>query len=309
MPLTLVEAAKLAANEGRVMEAAIAMQYAEASMILEFLPFRDIAGGALTYNREETMPGIGFRGVNSGFEESTGIVNPVVETLAIAGGDLDVDRFITSTMGADVRESQEQMKVRSLALAWERTFINGDTQTAPTEFDGLKKRLTGTQLVANATSGTAPLSLNNLDYAISRCRMATHLVMNVKTRLNLQAAARNTGVGGYITQTINEFGQPVTQYGNLPIIELEEDNEGNEILPFTEAGNGSGTDGSSIYVVSFRDMGLFGIQNGSIRVDDLGMLETKPALRTRVEWYAGIAIYDGRSASRLYGVADGAVTA
>jgi hypothetical protein len=50
-----------------------------------------------------------------------------------------------------------------------------------------------------------------------------------------------------------------------------------------------------------------GIQNQGVDVRDLGELETKPVLRTRVEWYAGIACYSGKAMARLRGVKDVAV--
>lgn len=311
MALTLIEAAKRAYNEGREYESTIIRQFAESSPILENLDFRSIAGNALSYNRQERLPGIGFRGVNEGYPESTGVLNPITETLAIAGGDLDVDQFIIKTLGADLRDQEEMMKVESLALAWTRTFFKGDQAGNPKEFDGLQKRVTGSQLVtAGSTSGGDALSLNRLDFAISRVRRPTHLAMNVQMRLRLQAAARNTGVGGFITQTVDNFGRPLSAYANLPILEIEEDNDGNEILPFTEANPGGGTAAStSIYVLSMQPLMLQGIQNGDIEVHDLGELQTKPSVRTRVEWYAGIAIFDGRSVARLSGIRDAAVTA
>lgn len=311
MALTLVEAAKVAANEGFELESAVMLQYASSSPILEVLPFRDIAGNALKYNREEVMPGIGFRGVNGSFSESTGILNPQTESLAIAGGDLDVDTFLVRTMGEGVRSSQEMMKVRSLALAWTNTFIQGDTATNPVEFDGLKKRLTGTQLVsAGSTSGGDALSLAKLDEVIDAVVDPTHLIMNKAMRRRLTAAARTSTIGGFINYELDAFGRKVEVYQGLPILVLDEDNNKNKILPFTEAGAGGGSSVCcSIYCVSMGEMKFQGIQNGGIQVRDLGELDTKPCLRTRVEWYAGMAIFDGRSAARLYGVKDAAVTA
>jgi hypothetical protein len=311
MSLTLVEAAKLALNEGKEKLATVILQYAESSGVLENLPFRNIAGNAFTYNREETLPGIGFRGINESYSESTGIVNPVTETLSISGGDLDVDNFLIQTLGAGTRSSQEMMKVKALSLSWTNTFVNGDTATNPKEFDGIKKRLTGTQLVsAGATSGGDVLSLERLDALIDQVDEPTHIIMNKTMRRRLTAASRNTGVGGYITFEQDQFGRRVEMYQGLPIVVLQEDNERNLILPFTEAGEGGGTaQCSSIYCVSFDDMGLTGIQSGGIDVRDLGELDTKPAMRTRVEWYAGLAILQPRAAARLYGVKDGAVVA
>lgn len=310
MALTLLEAAKTALNEGKEYEAAIIKQYAESSGILNGLSFRDISGSALAYNREETMPGIGFRGVNGSFSESTGIVNPQTETLAITGGDLDVDNFIMRTMPGS-REDQEMMKVRSLALSWTNTFINGDTIAQPKEFDGLKTRLTGTQLVdAGATAGGDPLSLEKLDELIDQVIEPTHLIMNKTMRRKLTVASRSTSIGGFITYDRDEFGRQLAMYADLPIIVLDEDNEKNQILPFTEAAPGGGASAStSIYCVSMGPLRLQGIQNGDIDVRVLGELDSKPAVRTRVEWYCGFGIFDGRSAARLQGVTNGAVTA
>src|SRR6185503_4759374 len=104
---------------------AIIELYAMTSDILRVLPFETIAGNALRYNREETLPGIGFRGVNEAYTESTGVINPVAEPLVIAGGDLDVDVFILETMGTDQRAVQEAMKTKALALRWSQAIIKG----------------------------------------------------------------------------------------------------------------------------------------------------------------------------------------
>lgn len=309
MALTLIEAAKLAANQGKEFEAAVALQYAESSPILENLPFRDIMGNAFTYNREETLPGIGFRGVNGSFNESTGVMNPQTETLAIAGGDLDVDTYLIKTMGGDIRATQERQKIKALSLAWTNTSINGDTQATPEEFDGLKKRLTGTQLISNAASGTGALSLDKLHETYDQVMDPTHWIMNQTMARRLTAASRNSSVGGFVTHSMDSFGRPISTYMELPILVLKQDNNRAEILPFTEAGNGSGSDGTSIYCVSFRDMGLIGLQNGGIEARDLGEIDSKPAMRTRVEWLAGQAMFDAQSAARLYAVTNGAVVA
>lgn len=311
MVLTLLEAAKQAADRGNIYESAIIRQYAESSPILANLSFRQIAGNSITYNREDKLPGVGFRGINEAYPESTGILNPQTETLSLCGGDLDVDLALIKSFGGDIRTEQEMMKVRSLSLAWSRTFIKGDNTVDPREFDGLQRRLTGTQLVAaGATSGGDALSLTQLDYAISRVRRPTHLIMNVKTALRLDAAARTINVAGYMSYEQDAFGRRVRAYQGLPILELEEDNNGNEILPFTEANPGGGTPAStSIYVVSFGPMMCQGLQNGDIEVRDLGELQVKPCLRTRVEFYAGMMIMDGRAASRLWGIRDAAIVA
>jgi hypothetical protein len=308
MALTLVEAAKQSQNP---IQSAVIEMYAESSDIMAALPFQNITGNALRYNREETLPGIGFRGVNEAYTESTGVLNPMTEPLVIAGGDLDVDTFILNTMGQQQRSVQEKMKVKSLALAWTKQFLKGDSTSDPRGFDGLQARLTNNQLMyAGDTDGGDALSLAKLDAAIDLVDSPTHIIMNKTMRRRLSAAARLYTVGGFINYQLNEFGRRVMYYNDLPILTVDSDNDGTDILQFNETGyTGSTATGCSIYVVSFGDGMLTGIQNGVMDVRDLGELQTKPAVRTRVEWFAGIALFHGKAAARLGGITDAAIVA
>lgn len=307
MALTLVEAAKTSTNP---IQSGVIEMFARSSDILTALPFENITGNALRYNREETLPGVGFRGVNEAYTESTGVLNPVTEALTICGGDLDVDKFILQTMGMNQRSQQESMKVKALTGRFTKAFIKGDNATEPREFDGLQIRLTGSQKIsAGSTSGGTALSLSKLDELIDAVDNPTHLIMNRTMRRRLSAAARSTSVGGYITYGLDAFGRKVTMYNDLPILIVDQDNTGTEILQFNEAAASGSATASSIYCVSFGSAMLTGIQNGGIEVSDLGELQTKPAYRTRVEWYPGIAVWHGKAAARLWSIADAAVTA
>ncbi len=307
MGLTLIEAAKL--ETGDVVRSAVIEMYAGSSDILMNLPFTDIQGNALKYNRETSLPGIGFRGVNESYTSSTGVLNPLTEALVIAGGELDVDTFIVQTMGMNQRAVQEQMKVRGLGLAWTKKFIKGDSSADPREFDGLQKRIIGNQLIAagSTANGTA-LSLAKLDEAIDQTLNPTCLVMNKAMRRRLTQAARDTSIGGFISYDKNVFGQTIMKYNDLPILTVDLDNDGLSILPFTEAATSGTATATSLYVLSMGDGALSGIQNGGMRVTDLGVLQASPLYRTRVEWFNGICIMHGRAATRLYSIADAAVT-
>jgi hypothetical protein len=301
MALTLLEAAKL--NSGDVYKAGVLTKFAETSDLLRVLPFEGINGNSLKYNVEETLPGIGFRGVNESFDESTGIINPKVESLTIAGGDLDVDKFIVDTMGTDQRAVQESMKIKALSLSWTRTFIKGDNETEPREFDGLQVRLTGDALIANHATG-AGLSLAKLDEAIDAVDGANYIAMSKSVRRHLTVAARTQSVGGNITYMKDEFGRQVTMYNDIPILIMDKDNENNEILGYTETGSTT-----SVYVLALGEGQVSGLENGGMEVRDLGELETKPAFRTRVEWYSGMGAFAPRVASRLKNITDAAATA
>lgn len=249
--------------------------------------------------------------MNEAYPESTGILNPVTEPLVIAGGDLDVDKFIVTTMGVSQRSVQEAMKVKSLALARTKQFVKGDSKGDPRGFDGLQVRLTNNQLLwAGGTDGGDALSLSKLDELIDAVEQPTHLLMSKAMRRRLTAASRNASIGGFITYTQDSFGRTISVYNDLPILIIDTDNEGNSILGFDEVGaTGSTATATSIYCVSLNDGMLGGIQSGTMMATDLGELETKPVYRTRIEWYAGIACYHGRAAARLGGIKDAPVVA
>jgi hypothetical protein len=310
MPLTLIEASKL--NDGEVKRNAVIEMFAANSDILRVMPFDDIPGGSLSYNLEGKLPGVAFRGFNESYSESTGMINPQVEVLKIAGGDLDVDKALVKTRGAAIRSTQEAMKVKAMSLYLTKKIITGDSEAEPREFDGLRKRITGDQLVP-ANLGTPgsnlPLSLEALDAAIDKVDNPTHLLMSKDMRRKLTVAARTTSVGGDISYTVDEFGRRVAQYNDLPILIADYDDTGARILDFNEAGPAGGSTSTSIYVLSFAPGMLTGLQNGIMDVEDLGSLQEKPVFRTRVEWLVGMAALHGRSAARIWGVTNAAVTA
>ena len=308
MALTLIEAAKL--ETGDVFRSGVIELYAGSSAILANLPFQSIAGNALKYNREAALPGVGFRGVNEAYTPSTGVLNPIVEALVIAGGDLDVDKFIIDTMGENIRSTHEAMKIRALGLQWTQKFIKGDTSSDPREFDGLQVRITGNQLIAaGATAGGTALSLSVLDQAIDQTLNPTHLLMSKGMARKLTTAARNYQIGGFITYSVDFFGKRVMEYNGMPILTVDLDGTGAPILPFTEAATSGAATAGSIYILSLTEDGLIGLQNGGMDVRDLGELQSAPVFRTRLEWYNGIAIFNGRAVTRIYSISDAPITA
>lgn len=306
MALTLLEAAKLSHDP---VQSAVIEMFARQSDILAALPFETIPGGAVTYHREGALPGVAFRGVNESYTESTGVINPITDSVVIAGGDLDVDRFLIETRGAQQRAVQTEMKVKNIADSWTTKFIKGDSTSDPREFDGLQARLTGNQLIeAGSTNGGDALSLAKLDQLIDAVDNPTHLIMSKAMRRRLSAAARLYTVGGYVTYDLDAFGRRVMFYNDLPILVAYSQNGGTEPLGFTEVGSGGATaTATSIYCVSLGSGRMSGIQNGGMSVRDLGEQDSKPVFRTRVEWYAGIALWHGRAAARLRGISDAAV--
>src|SRR5690625_1155254 len=301
MALTLPEAAKLSTD---VLQRGVIETFARESAVLEMLPFMDIEGNAYRYNQEKTLPGVGCRGVNEAYYESTGIVNQLSEGLVIAGGDADVDRYIVQTRGNvnNQRAIQTAMKVKALSLTWTDTFFNGDTGSDANAFDGLKKRLTGGQVIEAGENGEK-LSIMMLDELIDSVEGEPD-VLYVSKAMRREIKALIQGHHGYDEGGYDAFGRKVMTYGGIPIRPIESNAQGAPILGFNET-QGTAEETASIYAVKFGpEEYVSGLQNGGIDVRDLGELDEKPVYRTRFEWFNGLAILHPRAADHLKGVSN-----
>lgn len=315
MALSLAESAKLSTTN---LQRGVIETFVQESSILDRIPLLPIEGNAYAYNEESALPGVAFRGVNEGYTESTGTVNQKSESLVILGGDADVDRFIVQTRGNlnDQRAVQTRMKVKAAAYKFQETFFNGDINVDAKSFDGLRKRLTGAQVISAGADG-APIvgdGVNNsheffdkLDELVATVPSLTSangaIYANRKVISKIKSAARR--LGGYEMVKESLTGKWVPTYNGIPLLDPGQTTAGADILPQTET-QGTAEDASSLYAVRFGqtedDQAVTGLTNGGVMVDDLGQLETKPAYRTRIEFYCGLAVFGGRAAARLNGV-------
>ena len=314
--LTLIEAAKLYISNGEDVRGAVVQMFGESNNVMRYLPFTDINGNALNYAQEGSLPAVAFRGVNESFTASTGVINPIVEPLRIAGGEVDVDSFIIDTMGEEARSVHEAMKIKAITQDFQRVFFKGDNATTPAEPDGLQNRLTGDQVISNASGSplaAAALSLAKLDEAIDAVANPTHIFMSKALKRRLSAAARSSSISGNIQMGLDQFGASVMLYNGIPVVEIADASGKDTVLTFTETasvGSPASTACTSIYVVSLMPGMLTGIQGaGGMQVTDFGLIEASPLYRTRVQWYASFCLLHGRAAARLRDIIDGAVTA
>ena len=308
--MTKVEAAKL--TQDMMLRGVIETIITE-SMILELLPFMEVTGTAVTYNREATLPAATFYDVGDTWTEATPTFTQVTAALKILGGDADVDRFLQQTRSNlnDQRATQTAMKVKAARMQFQDAFFNGDTAVEAREFDGLKKRLVGGQVIDAATNGLSVLGasdadrhafLDKLDELIASVRgEVAALFMNKTIRMSLRSSARRLGRWD---MTRGEFGQSIELYDGIRIIDPGDGPDGTAVLPQTET-QGASAVASSIYAVALSsdeaEPGVAGLTNGGVQVYDLGELQDKPAYRTRIEFYTGIAVF-GKGAARLRGV-------
>lgn len=289
MALTLLEAQKHARTP---QELAVVTELA-AGQLLSALPFRNIEGNGLFWKREEALPDVGFRNYNGALAESYAEVSQQSESLKLFGGDIKVDRAIVDLEGAEAKAYQIQARVRAMRMAWEALFIKGNSNQSPSEFDGLQARIKSgsSQYFAN---GAGALSLAKLDEAIDNVDAQggrKYLVMSKSAR---RALTRQARTNTQIDIVRSEFGYQQLVYAGIPVLELDRDHKNVAILDATPSAQ-------DLYVVAFGNDLLTGIQNGGVNVRELGESHAQPQLITRVEWYCGMALINGRAAARLAG--------
>jgi len=299
--LTLLEAAKLTQDP---LARGVIEIFPSVSPVLERLPFFDVNGMAYKYNSEQTLPGIAFRNVNESYTESTGVINPGIEALYILGGISKVDRALVKTQGNvnDLRSIYDGMKAKSAALTFTKNFFKGDNETSPEEFDGLERRLTGSQkIAAGSTSGGDELTLDMIDQLIDAVQGGPDvLFMNKTMRRKINKLVR---AASQAQETVSDsFGRQISAYAGVPIGIIENDKDGSAILPFTEDNPGGGTAAStSLYAVRFGVAeNVCGLQSGPMDVEDLGLNRT--FYETLIEWICGLGVFHPKAAARLYGV-------
>lgn len=267
MAMTLIEANKLTQN---MLQKGVIETMAKTSGVLQRLPFVEVVGSGYAYNLVEELPEVGYRAVNGQYTENTAGVEQMVESLVILGGDADVDVFLTRTHSNlnDLRAMQTELKAKATARQFEMDFFKG-TGTSDA-LKGLDKRLAEGKVGTEIKKALSYEALNELLDAV--VDGADCLFMSKKMRRDLLAILQKDG--HYIESGSDAFGRPISMYGGVEIVPVED-----SLIP-----------ANKVYAVKFgTDQYVHGLSNGGVQVRDLGELDTKPCYRTRIEFYCGLA--------------------
>lgn len=296
MALTLAEAAKLSND---LLLTGVVETVIQESPVLQLLPFIEVVGNGLTYNREDALPGAAFYDVGDTWAESTPTFTQATATLKILGGDADIDNFLKATRSnlQDLEATVVQLKAKALQQTFDQTFISGDTSTDPKAFDGINKLAAAGQTVSMGPNG-GTLTLDKVDELIDKVRGGKPhmLLMSRRSRRKLTALSRASGSGLLVTDR-NQFGQMVDFYDGVPI-------GVSDFIPDNQT-VGTSSDCSTIYALQFGEGALSGLTSpGGLQVERVGSLESKDATRIRVKWYVSIALFNSLKLAKLIGVRD-----
>jgi hypothetical protein len=293
MALTLAEAGKLSND---VLLVGVIETIIKDSPILQSLPFIEIVGNGLTYNRESTAATASFFDVGDTWTESTPTFAQITATLKIMGGDADIDNYLIATRSnvQDLEVAVIQLKAKAVQQLFEETFITGDSVANPKSFDGINKLCESGQTLSMGVNG-ASLTLDKLDELVDMVKggKPEMLLMSRRSRRIINKLARTAGT--FLETDRDQFGQMIQYYDTVPI--------GVSDYITDDQAQGTSNDCSTIYAMQFGEGGVAGLTGpGGLQVERVGSLEQKDATRTRIKWYSSVALFNGLKLAKLIGV-------
>ena len=279
-----------------VLQAGVIEVLATESKLLQLLPFMNVQGSGYTYNIEKNLGNAQFRKVNGGYNYGAIETIPVTERIVILGDEAIVDTYqiavesdINNLMAIEVA-----LRTKAIAHKFEKCFIDGGkaagsgvpSESVANEFVGILTRYTETA-PANIPAAALPLFqaqvitktddlIGDLDTLLDMVAGgADCLIMNKKTRRQVTAKGR-----AFCDYRQGEFGTQFVQYGGVDIVDVDGDLLADDVVIAAKFG---------------AKEAVCGLQNGGVRVTALGEMESQPQLKTRIEWFVGLAVFNPKA--------------
>lgn len=301
--VTLVESAKLSQN---MLLAGIIETIITVDQFFEILPFMDIEGNALAYNRELVAGDAQHLGVAGTITaKAAATFTAVTDSLTKIIGDAEVDEMIQATRSNvnDQKAVQVMSKAKTVARTYANSLINGDGTSDA--FTGIANLLIAGQTVGGATNGQAlsfTLLDELLDKVVDKDGQVDYILMNSRDLRAYYVLLRALGgatIGDVVTLP---SGAQVPGYRGTPIFR-------NNFIDITETqGTAVGT-ASHVYAGNLDDgsgtVGISGITArgaAGIRVQDVGVSATKDETITRIKWYCGLSNFSQLGLAGIEGV-------
>ena len=306
MAMTLTEAAQWTTNQ---VKRGILEQIVKDSQIMAKLPFQEVTGNALQYQREASMPTAEFHDVNEVWAESTGTTTQQTAALKILGGDADLDNFILATRSDknDIRAETIAEKAKAVKHAFLTKFWYGDTAASTKEFDGVHKMfldssMSAQQIHEGAGGVGAALKASDMDLAVDLVRDgAPDLIVttrNIRRRMKQYLRSKLN-----VELNFQSYSQDVMSWNGIPITYDDFLLQTETITGTTYSASTGGVTGS-VFFLSFGAKELSGLQNGGMETIKIGQVQNKDAMRWRIKWYVSLALFRTIREALIDGVTD-----
>lgn len=295
--ITLAEASKLGLND---LASGVIENIVTVNQMYQFLPFDEIYGNALAYNRENVLgdaQALALGGTITAKAAPT--FTQVTTALTTLVGDAEIDgrliaQGVGSNAGNDMIAAQIASKSKSVSRLYQSLMIGGDSAVAG-QFDGLKKLVSAGQKVAGGA-----LSFEKLDELLHKVKskdgQVDALVMCERDIRALRVLKRALG-GASDSDRVMVNGISMEAYAGVPVLRND------WIVP---AGSPLASD---VYAINFdeggRNNGVAGLVDsfgGAIGVENVGAMETKDQYIYRVKFYSGFAVFSDLGVAMIEGV-------
>ena len=301
--ITLAEASKLSLDD---LVVGVIENIVTVNPIYNVMPFTDIDGNSLRYNREKTLGDsqalaiggtITAKAASSYKQKNAGLTTLI--------GDAEVNGLIQSQrVGGDQVAMQIASKAKSVGRLWQSLMVNGDS-AAPEEFDGLDAIID--EIVTEADNAqididgaNVPFTFESLDQLLHQVKskdgQVDFLMMNEGQIRKLRALQR--GLGGAQPEYVEVAGVNVASYAGVPVYRNDWIDNAGSPGGFTSLYAGNFDDGSQKVGVS----GLTSVNNMGIHVQSVGAAETKDEDIYRIKFYSGFAAFSELGIARLKNV-------
>lgn len=301
--VTLAESAKLTQD---MLVAGLIESIVSVNPIYELMPFTEIEGNALAYNRENALGDVQYLGVGGTITaKAAATFTQVTSSLTTLIGDAEVNGLIEATRSDRVSQTAVQVasKAKSIGRQFQTTMITGDG-TADT-FSGLLSLVAGSQTIyggANGGSLTFDLLDQLLDLVKDKDGQVDFIMSSFSMRRKYFALLRALGGAG-INETMNlPSGRQIPMYRGVPWLV-------NDYIPTNQVRGTSGAVCTTIFAGTFDDgsnhygiAGLTARGAAGVRIQNVGPKETADENITRVKMYCGFANFNQLGLAALSGL-------
>lgn len=305
--VTLAESAKLAQDD---LVAGVIENIITVNRMFDMLPFDDIDGNSLAYNRENALGDVIVAGVGTTFSgasagKAAATFTQVTTALTTIMGDAEVNGLIQATRSGDGNDQtavQIASKAKSTGRKYQDMLINGSGSS--NQFSGLLTLCASGQKTTPSTNGDALsfVALDQLlDLVVDKDGQVDYITMHSRTIRSYKALLRALG-GAAINEVVQlPSGAQVPAYSGVPIFR-------NDWIPITQT-QGSSSAATTVLAGTFDDgsrthgiAGLTARNASGIKVVPVGEKEDADEYIWRVKWYSGLALFSEKGLAALPGI-------
>lgn len=301
--VTLAESAKLTQDQ---LVAGLIESIVEVNPLYEMLPFTEIEGNALAYNRENALGDVQFLGVGGTITaKNPATFTKVTSELTTLIGDAEVNGLIQATRSdyTDQTALQVASKAKSIGRQYQTAMITGDGTS--NSFQGMLALVAVSQTIEAGANG-AQLTFELLDQLLDKVKdkdgQVDFIMSSFSMRRKYFSLLRALG-GASVNEVMTlPSGRTIPMYRGVPWFV-------NDFIPTNQVQGTSGAVCTSIFAGTFDDgsnkygiAGLTARGAAGLRIQNVGPKENADETITRVKMYCGFANFSQLGLACLKGL-------